>query len=589
MQPPRAAFTPKGKRFCATKTQLVTPLIFDNLSMNESASMEPKMRTVFELLLLASALFTTGVAAAAFGYVIPITLFRKVYDWIENTPNDARRVVIKSFLPGLALYLFALTFFLPEEIWGWGKGEPWAVVIFSLVICIAPTLLVMRLVIPFLDRKEHGSAELMSKKAINEWANQADQPQGLILGRTTQSPGRDLKYTGEAHLLTIAPNRSGKGVGAIIPNLLSYRGSILVVDPKGENARVTARRRGEIGKCYVLDPFGTTDHVSASYNPLARITESNPDRSDDAAALADALVVRAVGEDSHWDDEAAALLEGMILFTALYETPERRHLGTVREIITESPDRFAKILDVMKDCGGLVARTANRHLSKSDREASSVLSTAQRHTKFLDSDRMAKVLAPSDKGLSFAELKRYQGTTVFLCIPPDRLDTYGRWLRLMVNEALLDMANDDPKPTLPVLFLLDEFAALGQLQSVKRAMGLMAGYGMRLWPFLQDLSQLTSTYAEAAGTFFANAGAIQLFGMNDIETAKRISETIGQETVVMNESSHARSLMTPDELMNLSPDTQILMLQGRRPVIARKLRYFDDPAFAHQWDTDPRR
>ncbi|MEL6931565.1 MAG: type IV secretory system conjugative DNA transfer family protein [Pseudomonadota bacterium] len=503
---------------------------------------------------------------------------RGAHRWLENSNNWHLVFLLKTLSLAFAFGMIAA---------GITGGGGWAFYWVFIITAVARIALLGPV-----ERDEHGSARFLSETEIKSWADEATQP-GLLLGRTLDKTPRDLKYTGDAHLISIAPSRSGKGVSAIIPNLLTYPGSILVVDPKGENARVAARKRAEIGKTYVLDPFDTTGLSTASYNPLSRITADNPDANDDAAALADALVTRGPDGDNHWDDEAAALLEGIILFVALHEAPERRHLGTVRELITEGPEKFEKILEVMQDCGGLVERTANRYLSKSDREASSVLSTAQRHTKFLDSARMTKVLG-SASGLSFRELKQNPGTTVFLCIPPDRLDTYDRWLRLMVNEALLDMVVEPAKPDLSVLFLLDEFAALGQLQTIKRAMGLMAGYGMRLWPFLQDLSQLKATYGDAAQTFFANAGAIQWFGINDIETAKQVSETIGQTTIVMPErdgetNSHGRSLVTPDELMTMDSRTQIIMLQGKRPAIARKISYYDDPAFSGAWDSDPKR
>ena len=437
-------------------------------------------------------------------------------------------------------------------------------------------------------RDDHGSAKLMGKQGLATWKEKANGD-GIILGLSPDTSRTLMKYDGDAHLLTIAPTRSGKGVSAIIPNLLSYVGSVLVIDPKGENARVTARQRRGYGKTHILDPFDVTGFPTASYNPLARITSDNPDASDDAAALADALVIRGKDGDSHWDDEAASFLEGVILFVALHEDPERRHLGTVREIITSAPDKFDAILEIMQDCGGLVERTANRFQSKSDREASSVLSTAQRHTKFLDSARMQKVLA-SAGGIDFAELKRSAGTSIFLCIPPDRLDTYGRWLRLMVNEALTDMAVEPTKPQMPVLFLLDEFAALGPMQSIKRAMGLMAGYGMILWPFLQDLSQLKSQYGDDALTFFANAGAVQFFGVNDLETAKHISETLGQETRVdLQGNAHGRNLIMPNELMKLRDEMQLVMLKGKSPAALEKVRYFEAPEFSGMWDADPRR
>lgn len=144
--------------------------------------------------------------------------------------------------------------------------------------------------------------------------------------------------------------------------------------------------------------------------------------------------------------------------------------------------------------GGLIARAANRFLGKSDREAASVMSSAQRHTHFLDSPRIVAATARSD--FRFSAL-RHDLALIFLVLPPNRLDAYSRWLRLLVAQALQDIARDAEasqagaqRLKLPALFLLDEFAALGRLEAVERAMGLMAGYGLQLWPILQDMSQL---------------------------------------------------------------------------------------------------
>ncbi|MBP8072174.1 MAG: type IV secretory system conjugative DNA transfer family protein, partial [Brevundimonas sp.] len=124
------------------------------------------------------------------------------------------------------------------------------------------------------------------------------------------------------------------------------------------------------------------------------------------------------------------------------------------------------------------------HLGKNEREASGVLSSAQRHTHFLDSARVNQTMARSD--FRFADLKEAKAT-VFLVLPPERLDAYSRWLRLMVAQAIHDLARSPARPAAPVLFLFDEFAALGRLEPVERAFGLMAGYGLQLWPILQDM------------------------------------------------------------------------------------------------------
>lgn len=156
-------------------------------------------------------------------------------------------------------------------------------------------------------------------------------------------------------------------------------------------------------------------------------------------------------------------------------------------------------------------------------------------------------------------------------------------------------------PEGPILFLLDEFAALGRLEAVERAMGLMAGYGLQLWPILQDLSQLKALYDPKANTFVANAGVLQTFGVNDFETAEWLSRLLGRATVGSETWSHrpgdpasvavgtmGRELMTPSEILQLPDHLQLLRLQGRPPMLASKIRYYDDPAFEGRFNPDGR-
>ncbi|WP_237067081.1 type IV secretory system conjugative DNA transfer family protein [Loktanella sp. M215] len=352
------------------------------------------------------------------------------------------------------------------------------------------------------------------------------------------------------------------------------------------------------------------------------------------------------------------------MFCVSHEEAERRCLATVREYLTLSAENFTKLMELMQEstaAGGLIARAANRHLGKAEREAASVVSTTQRHTHFLDSPRIISVTSRSD--FHFAEL-RHRIASVFLVLPPNRLDAYARWLRLLVTRALQEIARDaeavsgpqgdlaaatagrttsrtavpllkagtEPSeaqtasegasegasdapdsvtglsgtagllripqapplaPTTPTLFLLDEFAALGRLEAVERAMGLMAGYGLQLWPILQDMSQLKDLYGARANTFIANAGVQQVFGVNDFETAKWLSQTMGQATTGYQtqstklgedpSTSHnvtGRDLLTPDEIMQMPPTVQLLRIQGQPPAVVQKLRYYADPEFA---------
>lgn len=345
----------------------------------------------------------------------------------------------------------------------------------------------------------------------------------------------------------------------------------------------------------------------ARYNPLDQLDPASLDLAEDANTLADALVHDAPGQsgDAHWNEEAKALIAGLILHVVTTEPADRRTLATVRDYLTLAPAGFAALLAAMQDsagAGGLVARAANRQLGKSDREAAGVLSSAQRHTHFLDSPRIVASTAASD--FTFAGLKE-STATVFLCLPPDRLDTYARWLRLLVSQAVTDMARSTVRPPQPVLFLLDEFAALGRLEPVDRAMGLMAGYGLQLWPTLEDMHQLRANYGERAGTFMSNAGVVQAFGVNDHATADMLSKTLGDTTIEYqtvgtsgpssifaggsyseSTSAHvsARRLATPDEIMRMRPDQVLLLRQGEHPFAVEKIRYYDQREFARLFD-----
>jgi len=289
----------------------------------------------------------------------------------------------------------------------------------------------------------HGSARFASRKELKKLQAPKGQNDGLLIGRNPHTV-RLLRYDGPAHLITLAPTRAGKGVGTVIPNLLGVDRSVLVIDPKGENARIAGEARRRLGTTHVLDPFGVSGMPSAAYNPLDRLTPDSLDLGEDAASLTEALVMDPPGQvtEAHWNEEAKAILGGLIMFCVCHEDRDRRCLATVREYLTLPPDRLRALLELMQDsdaAGGLIARAANRFLGKADREAASVLSNAQRHTHFLDSPRIAKVTSRSD--FHFSDL-RHRITSVFLVLPPNRMDAYSRWLRLLVSQALQDIARD---------------------------------------------------------------------------------------------------------------------------------------------------
>lgn len=459
----------------------------------------------------------------------------------------------------------------------------------------------------------HGSAQFADERRVRGELEAAD---GLLVGRARA--GWLMRYGGPGHLLTFAPTRSGKGVGVVLPNLLIADRAVLCIDPKGENARIAARARARFGPVNVLDPFGVSGQPAAAYNPLAALDPYGLDLADDAALIAEALVhdpPDQVGE-AHWNEEAKALIAGVILHVVSQPPPEGATLAAVRDLLTAAPARLAATLKAMQAsvaADGLVARAANRHLGKADREAAGVLSAAQRHTHFLDSRRITDSLAQAD--FNFEDL-RDQHATIFLVLPPERLGTHARWLRLLVAQALHTLARHQPtagrNPGPPILFLLDEFATLGRLEPLAQAYGLMAGYGVQLWAILQDLHQLKALYGDRHGTFLANAAVTQVFNVADIDTAQWVSRTLGVTTerfIAQGTSAHSgssgsmkggssssgkgtswsehrvrRDLLTPDEVMRLADDLMLVLRPGQAPLLAKKIRHYADREFGGLFD-----
>jgi type IV secretion system protein VirD4 len=441
--------------------------------------------------------------------------------------------------------------------------------------------------------------------------------QGLALGYFEDGETRlPLHYTGDRHLLTVAPTRAGKGVSAIIPNLLTYRGSVLVIDPKGENAMISAARRGSgapahgitgLGqRVHIVDPWGLVADVTgmpaAGFNPLDWLDPSSPDLGENAMMLADSLVVPGPGgnEGAFWNEESKALLMGLILHVATDpDEAERRNLGRVRDLLLLSQDEF-NVLCVKMEASPqpIVASTGARTMGKDAKLLSNVLASAQSHTHFLDSPRLRASLSRSD--FRFEDLKRTP-TTVYLVLPADRLGTFGRWLRLLIQQAITVTArNITDKPERPILFVLDEMAALGRLTMVEQAYGLMAGFGMQLWGIVQDLSQLHGIYGDGWQTFIGNSGVLQYFGSRDKLTAEYFSALCGEATVPTfsssitqalspkgeesSSTSHShgeaqRKLILPDELMRVAASVQLVLVENLDPIAGRKIAWFSDERF----------
>jgi type IV secretion system protein VirD4 len=463
-----------------------------------------------------------------------------------------------------------------------------------------------------------------------EMTNEQWNPEGgLLLGRRA---GQLIGWNDDRHVMTIAGSRAGKGVSLIIPNLLFYEGSALVIDPKGENAKATAGRRGKGPKSggpglgqevHVLDPFEVSGLATASFNPLAEIDLHSSDCAEDAGLFADALITHPDHGEKHWTESAQALLRALILVALADADPARRNLITVRRLLMLTDDKIDEklfehppsrgkitaqeaLLQILKEQSGphrdICLGLAGHLEGMGENERGSVLSSAKTQTQWLDDQRIKGVLSRSD--FRMADLKEKR-TTIYLCLPAMRMGTHARWLRLMILLALSVMERTKAKPPAPVLFVLDEFPVLGHIQAIETAAGLMAGFGVKLWVIVQNVGQLKQHYEKAWETFIANSGALTSFGVVDQESLKVLSEKLGRMRMTEQVSTgavgsallsgaasfrddhHDVPLLAEHEIGRVfgRDEKRLLILAaGCLPAVAERFIYYKDPMFAGLFD-----
>jgi type IV secretion system protein VirD4 len=453
----------------------------------------------------------------------------------------------------------------------------------------------------------HGSAE---------WTERSDakamvQEQGFILG--TLDPARIdrasgavinsaplLRYTEPGNAVATAPMRSGKGVAIVVPNTLEWEGSVVVIDPKLENAVITRRDREKRGqKVRVFAPFADE---SCAINPLDWMRDGD-ELAEDATALANALVeMKADSKDDHFVPSARIVMRGFIMYAKLHLPPEKRNLPGVLDLLTLPEAKMTKLLeDTMRECGGAIERAAGILLAAGDRERGSFFTTLRRSLGWLDvSPKLARRLCTND--VDWSDLVENK-LSLFLGIPDARLEMCRPLLRCLVVMAIETILRAGKKPNPDVLFMLDEAASLGYLEQLETLYQL-GGQGWRACMIFQDLGQIEKTYPNPR--LFKSCAIRLFFGTSDLETAKEISETLGKETIETKSSSVSnpgflktktktdntqeigRDLLTPDEVMKLPPETMICFLRGRTPLKLYQAKYFERSEFAGRWDAPPK-
>ena len=425
---------------------------------------------------------------------------------------------------------------------------------------------------------------------------------GVVLGKLDRAY---LRHDGPEHVLCFAPTRSGKGVGLVVPSLLTWPGSAIVHDIKGENWGLTAGFRASFGRVVLFDP---TNANSAAYNPLLEVRRGEWEVRD-VQNVADVLVdpEGSLDKRNHWEKTSHSLLVGSILHV-LYAEPDKTLAGVANFLSDpkrsiEATLRAMMLTRHLGDAGThpVVASAARELLNKSDNERSGVLSTAMSFLGLYRDPVVAQVTRRCDWRI--ADLVEGQRpTTLYLVVPPSDISRTKPLIRLVLNQIGRRLT-EELKPRNRrhrVLLMLDEFPALGRLDFFESALAFMAGYGLKAFLIAQSLNQIEKAYG-LNNSILDNCHVRVSFATNDERTAKRVSDALGTATemramrnyagsrlspwlghLMVSRSETARALMTPGEIMQLPPADEIVMMSGIHPIRAKKARYFEDQRFAER-------
>ncbi|OBX17698.1 conjugal transfer protein TraG [Erythrobacter sp. QSSC1-22B] len=516
-----------------------------------------------------------------------------------------------GFQPQLGTPWFELlgwpVYFPPAFFWWWYAYDAYAPPIFieGAIIAASGGFMAVAVAI-FMSVLRARESQNVDTYGSARWAEPRDvrsaglfDPDGVVLGKLDH---HYLRHDGPEHVLCFAPTRSGKGVGLVIPSLLTWPGSVIVHDIKGENWQLTSGFRAEHGRVLLFDP---TNANSSAYNPLLEVRRGEWEVRD-VQNIADILVdpEGSLEKRNHWEKTSHALLVGAILHV-LYAEADKTLAG-VANFLSDPKRGIELTLKAMMVTAHLgeagphpvIASAARELLNKSGNERSGVLSTAMSFLGLYRDPVVAKVTRRSDWRIADL-VESPDPVTLYLVVPPSDINRTKPLIRLILNQIgrrlTEDLAGHDRRHRL--LLMLDEFPALGRLDFFESALAFMAGYGLKSFLIAQSLNQIEKAYGPN-NSILDNCHVRVSFATNDERTAKRVSDALGTATelrAMKNYAGHrlspwlghlmvsrqetARPLLTPGEVMQLPPSDEIVMVAGTPPIRAKKARYFEDAQF----------
>lgn len=451
----------------------------------------------------------------------------------------------------------------------------------------------------------HGEARFANAADLRREGLLKDDHTGLIIGK---SGSRFLRLPGTRHALLAAPTRSGKGVGFVMPNLLNFRGSVVVLDIKQEAFDMTAGWRSQLGPVFLFNPFAD-DLRTHAWNPLSYVRADLTHRTADLQAIADTLYKEAPGQDPFWTNMGRSTFVAVAsyLFDVHAQHVERHGtkvaephhptLGDIYRLLSGGEGNLREFLQSLMERPYVQASTrlglANV-AGLAEETFTSVIAMTQSPLLIMANPIVDAATSRNDFWLH--DLRR-QVFTIYVGIAPSKLSEASGLLNLFFEQAIKAngsvLPEQDPELKHQCLFLLDEFTALGKVNIIVNAVGWLAGYNVRIACVIQSLSQLESVYgAEAARGMVTNLACQIIYTPREQRDAEEYSKILGDTTVRRRQRSHGqggksyteleerRPLMLPQELKAMSPEQQIVVVEGSaHPIKCRKIRYYKDRTF----------
>ncbi len=388
------------------------------------------------------------------------------------------------------------------------------------------------------------------------------------------NPDELIAYGGSAHLMTVAPTGTGKGRSVVVPTLLTYPGSIVVMDPKGENYAITARARREMGQQVIrLNPFDVLGAETDAFNFFDIYKLPNIDVETESQLLAELLASGNKGaREPFWDLSAGMLLAGIFGYIVTQFPHRKRKIGEINKLLIG--DVRKNLTNILNTFGQRLPKATYHQLAAflalpAENTAPSVLATANAYFAPFFSNEVEETLDTSD--FSILDFKNGKPISIYIVIPPDKLDSHRALIKLWIGVLLRTITSREEIPPYETLFVLDEVGQLGSFNYLYTIVTLCRGYGLKCWTIWQDFQQLEYNYQGSWQTLMNNCGVLQFFGSKNYQVAKKIEEITGVSAAVVR---------------SMKPEEQLLVMDGEARV-ARKLDYLNDELFKGKYDPNP--